>query len=235
MVTARESRSKVAVRELVIRMARNMLPSLIVNAIFPALVYVYLRRLYPDPNVLPIAVAALFPVLGNLWTFARTRSLDTMGVIMVCGFGITLVTIAVTGDPRLILVSKSFLTFGMGLLSVLSLLLPKPISFYFARQFIAGTNADRINEFNRYWQLPFARRVARTTSLIWGIALMVEFGFRALIVYTLPVAEVLVLTPIVFNAISMSVMGWTVWYGNRAIRRIRRDETILQGVPSRAS
>src|SRR5579859_5005089 len=181
MVTARESRSKVAVRELVIRMARNMLPSLIVNAILPALVYVYLRRLYPDPNVLPIAVATLFPVLGNLVTFARTRSLDTMGVVMLCGFGITLVTILVTGDPRLILVSKSSLTFGMGLLSVLSLLLPKPISFYFARQFIAGTDSERIHDFNRYWRLPYIKRVARVTSLIWGIALISEFAFRVVV------------------------------------------------------
>ena|SRR5579859_735836 len=234
MANANGSRSKVAVRDLVTRMARNMLPSLIVNAILPALVYVYLRRLYPDQYVLPIAVAALFPVLGNLVTFARSRSLDTMGVVMLCGFGITLVTILVTGDPRLILVSKSSLTFGMGLLSVLSLLLPKPISFYFARQFIAGTDSERIHDFNRYWRLPYIKRVARVTSLIWGIALISEFAFRVVIVYTLPVAEVLVLTPIVFMAISWSVMAWTVWYGNRAIRRIRRDETILQGVPAPA-
>ncbi len=112
------------VRELIPRMARNMLPSLVVTAICPALVYLYLRRLYPDPNVLPVAVAALLPVLSNLFTFARTRSLDTMGIVMLCGFGITLATIVVTGDQRLILVSKSLLTFGMGLLSVLSLLMP---------------------------------------------------------------------------------------------------------------
>jgi len=55
------------------------------------------------------------------------------------------------------------------------------------------------------------------------------------VVYTLPVAEVLVLTPIVFMSISWSVMAWTVWYGSRAIRRIRRDEMILRGVPAPAS
>ena len=223
------------VRELIPRMARNMLPSLVVNAICPALVYLYLRRLYPDPNVLPVAVAALLPVLSNLFTFARTRSLDTMGIVMLCGFGITLATIVVTGDQRLILVSKSLLTFGMGLLSVLSLLMPKPISFYFARQFICGNDPERIHEFNRYWQLPYVRLVARVTTLTWGIALMGEFAFRVLIVYTLPVAEVLVLTPIVFNGISMSVMAWTMWYGYRAIPRIRRDAAVLPSVAVPAS
>lgn len=49
---------------------------------------------------------------------------------------------------------------------------------------------------------------------------MSEFAFRVAIVYIQPVAEVLVLTPIVFNVISMSTMAWTVWYGRRAVRQI---------------
>ncbi|MHB8688875.1 MAG: VC0807 family protein [Candidatus Dormibacteraceae bacterium] len=216
------------VRSLIVRMARNMLPSLVVNAVCPALLYIYLRRLYPDPSLVPISLAALFPVFGNVYSLIRTRSLDTFGTIMFFGFGFTLVAIFVSGDQRIILVSRSALTLGMGLFALVSLLLPRPISFYFARQFIAGNDHEQVRRFDSYWRIPYVRFVCRVTSLVWAATLVAEFTFRVVVVYTLPVAEVLVLTPIVFNVFSMTAMAWTAWYGTRALPRIRRESVRLQ-------
>lgn len=112
------------IRAVVLRMARNMLPSLAINAVLPLLIYLYLKRIYPDPSIVPIGAAALFPLLGNLISLARSRSLDPFGVAMLVGFGFTLAAIFVTGDPRIILVSRSLLTLGMG--AVLSALAAAP-------------------------------------------------------------------------------------------------------------
>jgi len=221
-----------SIRAVVLKMSRNMLPSLVINAVLPLLIYLYLKPIHPDPSIVPIGAAALFPVLGNVLSLVRSRSLDPIGVAMLSGFGFTLAAIFVTGDPRVILVSRSLLTLGMGLVSLLSLLLPKTISFYFARQFLAGPDPARVSDFNGYWRIPYVRQVSRVTSLVWGLALVCEFALRVAIVYTQPVAEVLVLTPIVFNVMSMSTMAWTVWYGTRAVRRIRRDSGELMGSPA---
>lgn len=209
-----------------------MLPSLVINAVLPLLIYLYLKGIYPDPSIVPIGVAALFPALGNVISLVRSRSLDPFGVAMLIGFGFTLAAIFATGDPRIILVARSFLTLGMGLFSLVSLLLPKTITFYFARQFLAGTDPARVGDFNGYWRNPYVRQVSRITSVVWGLALVAEFALRVVIVYTQPVAEVLVLTPIVFNVISMSTMVWTAWYGTRAVRRIRRDSGELMASPA---
>jgi hypothetical protein len=58
---------------------------------------------------------------------------------------------------------------------------------------------------------------------VWGLALLGEFAFRVAIVYTLPVAQVLVLSPIVNDLVSIGLMAWTAAYGGWALRRIRRE------------
>lgn len=211
-----------------------MLPSLLINAVLPLLVYLYLKRLYPSPSVIPISAAALFPVTGNVISLLRNRTLDPFGSAMFLGFGFTLAAIFITGDERIILIARSLLTLGMGLLALLSLVLPKTISFYFARQFATGNRPDRIADFNRYWRMPSVRYASRLTSLVWGVALTSEFAFRVVIVYTQPIPRVLVLTPIVFNLVSMSTMVWTVWYANRALRRIRREAPAMNSALEKA-
>ena len=214
-------------RALVVRMAQNMLPSLFVNAVCPLLVYLYLKRLYPSPSIVPISSAALFPVVGNVFSLIRNRVLDPFASVMFLGVGFTLAAIFLTSNERIILIARSLLTFGMGLLALASLFLPMTISFYFARQFLTGNRRDEVAVFNRYWQIPYVRYVSRLTSLVWGMALVGEFAFRVVVVYTQPIPRVLVITPIVFNLISMSTMLWTIWYGNRAVRRIKREPLVL--------
>jgi hypothetical protein len=215
-----------------LRMAINMLPSMVINAICPLLLYLYLRQRFPDRSIVPVAAAALFPVLGNLVSIARSRRLDVVGVLMLVGFGVTIATAFTGGDQRLVLVSRSLLTGALGLAALLSVALPRPVMYYFARQFGAGGDPVAIERFDRYWQLRSARTAARVTTVFWGLALLGEFAFRVVIVYTLPVAQVLVLSPIVNDAISLGLMAGTAGYGGWALRRIRREAGAQALVPA---
>lgn len=215
-----------------LRMALNMLPSMVINAVCPLLLYFYLRQRFPESSIVPVAAAALFPVLGNLLSIARSRRLDVVAVLMLLGFGATLATAFIGGDPRLVLVSRSLLTGAMGLAGLLSVALPRPIMYYFARQFGAGGGPEAIQRFDRYWELRSVRTAARVTTAFWGLALLGEFAFRVVIVYTLPVAEVLVLSPIVNDAISLGLMAGTAGYGGWALRRIRREASAQVSVPA---
>lgn len=184
------------------------------------------------PSLIPLSAALLAPMLPALVNLARRRSADpfaTMsGTMMLAGLVITVGTILISGNEQLILISRSSTTLAMGLACLASLLLPKTLSFYFARQITAGNERDRAEAFNDLWQLPYVRFVARLTTLVWGTVLVAEFVIRVVLVYSLPVPQVIALSTIVFMTISMGTMLWTIFYVRRAMRRIRRQTIPLR-------
>ena len=82
------------------------------------------------------------------------------------GIGADSVALLFGGSPRLLLVRESLITAVFGLACFFSLLLPRPMMFYFARNFIAGTDPARQARFNTAWQFPEVRFCPRliTTS-----------------------------------------------------------------------
>jgi len=219
-------------RQSLLGMARNMFPSIVLGGAVPLAIYLVLRRWFPTPSLIPLSLALLAPMLPALVNLPRRRSADpftTMsGTMMLVGLAITVGTIVVSGSQQLILISRSAPTLAMGLACLASFLLPKTLSFYFARQITAGTERSKTETFNDLWQLRDVRFVARLTTLVWGTALMAQFVIRVILVYSLPVAQVIALSSILFTGISMGTMLWTVLYGTRAIRRIRWQASRLR-------
>jgi len=74
----------------------------------------------------------------------------------------------------------------------------------------------------------------RSQLLLWGVGLLVEFALRVILVYTLPVAQVLALSPLIFNAITIGLILWTIAYGNR-VRRKRQQQSQDQAAGAAAS
>ena len=214
-------------RQSLLGMARNMLPSIILGGVLPLALYLGLRHWFPALSLIPLSIALLAPTLPALVNLARRRSADpfaTMsGIVMLAGLVVTMRTIVISGNPQLVLISRSVPTLTMGLACLASFLLPKTLSFYLARQIITGNDPGRAVAFNRLWQLPDVRFAARLTTFVWATALITEFVIRVILVYGLPVPQVLALSSIVFTSISMGTMVWSVFYGTRAVRRIRRQ------------
>jgi|GEM_PF-4224589 len=211
----------------VLRMARNMVPSMIVGGVVPLAAYLLAGRFFPPPSIVPVSLALVGPAGASLVSMASKRSADPFVALMatMMGFGlvVTVATVLITGNEKLILVSRSATTLAMGAACLGSLILPKTISFYFARQISVGRDPDRQREFNNFWQLAEVRFVSRATSLVWGVALVGEFGIRVLLVYSLPAAAVIASSTVIFMTISLGTMLWTVVYGSRKLRRIRQQ------------
>lgn len=215
-----------------------MVPGIILGGAVPLAIYLVLRRWFPAPSLIPLSAALLAPMLPALVNLARRQSADpfaTMsGAMMLAGLVITVGTIVISGNQQLILISRSAPTLAMGLACLTSFLLPRTLSFYFARQIIAGNDPSQASAFNDLWLLPYVRFVARLTTLVWGTALIAEFVIRLVLVYSLPVPQVIALSSIIFTSISMGTMLWTIVYGTRAFRRIRQQATFLRAAQEAA-
>src|SRR6266705_3072549 len=120
---------------------------------------------------------------------------------------------------KIFLIRESILTAALGVVCLLSLLFPRPLMFYFGRQFVSGGDPAKAAFYSSLWQYPRFRFSNSLITLVWGMGLLIEFALRVILVYTLPVAQVLALSPLVFNAITIGLILWTIACGNRARRK----------------
>ena len=84
--------------------------------------------------------------------------------------------------------------------------------FYFGRQFMAGRDPVKRSAFEAEWYKPGAPRVHRLITCVWGTAYVGEFIIRVIMVYTLPAAVVLLVSPFLLGGITVAVILWTFAY-----------------------
>lgn len=106
---------------------RRFLPSVLVNAVAPLVVYSVLRS--PVHNdVLALAIAVGVPVLFTAATFAVRRRLDPIGVVSITGFVIALAVVLLTGGNELVLkLHEAVLTGPAGLACLISVAVGRPL------------------------------------------------------------------------------------------------------------
>jgi hypothetical protein len=217
------------------QVTRDVIVSLAVNGIGPLLTYILLSPHMADVNAL--LIASLFPVLDNLYTIARHRRLDVFGVFILVGLLLSILLLLVSGNARLILIRESLLTGVIGLVMLASLLMPRPLLFYFASHFTAGHDAAKQAEFNNNWKVaPYFRFVMRLMTIVWGVTLVLEAIIRTALVYQLSTLTFLAVSPFIQYGFLGFAIVWTVWYARHARRRgaiIRQQRLAVSQQPSR--
>jgi hypothetical protein len=145
------------------------------------------------------------PLIMLVITWIRARALSGASVIVLITLVLSAVASFIAGtDSRLLLAKDSVITGGFGLACLASLLLPRPLMFYFGAKFATDGTPAGLRYWAGLWQHPSFRRSQYTINNLWGIAYLVEAALRIVIAYTLsfPVA----------NAIS-TVLPWTFLAG----------------------
>jgi hypothetical protein len=201
---------------------RAFVRSIVLNAAVPLALYSLAKSYLAASEFEALAIAALFPILGSIVGIARARHLDLIAILALLGIAISMFGIALGGDPKILLIRESFLTAGLGIACFISLLLPRPLMFYFGRQLATGGDPTRIAEFEAQYQIPAARRVHRLITIVWGVVFTSEFVLRVIMVYSLPIPVVIVVSPIIFGAVVLGTITWTFAYVRRVRERAAR-------------
>jgi hypothetical protein len=149
-------------------MLRRMLPMFLLDGICPLLLYLLVRPHFAPTSAVPLAVAVLFPLLGNVVNIIRHRRLDTMGALVIVSLLASLAVLWLGTDRRVLLVTRDLMMPAMGVACLISLLLPKPLAFYMIRQFTTGDDPRLGASFDTLWHYRFVRRASRLTTLVWG-------------------------------------------------------------------
>jgi hypothetical protein len=192
--------------------------SLVINGAVPLLIYNLLKSRGAS-DITALSVAAVVPAIDGIVTVARKRRIDLLSALVLAGIAISIIAVLLGGDPRLLLIRESFLTVALGVACFVSFLLPRPLMFYFGRYFATADDPAKVANYNALWQYPYFRHVNRVITLVWGVTYVGEFLLRVALVYRLSINQVLAIAPLVFNAITISVILWTFAYARYARRQ----------------
>jgi len=183
------------------------------------------------PIVQALTIAAVIPFVHTLVAGIRNRRVDLIGVValaaMLLGIGLALTT----GDVVFALAKESIFTalFAVALLG--SLLGPRPLLFYFAREASAGGDPQALAAYDGRWNaVPGFRAAMRRITLVWGVAFALEATLRVGAALRLPPPVTVVLSPLLAIVTIGGLIIWTISY---ARAREREAATASSGIDAK--
>lgn len=192
--------------------------SIVVNAVFPLVIYQLLKRYTNLSDFWALVVSGIPPMLDAIVGVVRKGRVDLIAGLSLLSIGVSIVLILLGGSPRLLLIRESYYTAAFGFAYIVSFLFPKPLAFYFARHFATGNVPAKVASFNSLWQYPTFRHGMRVSTAVWGIFFMLEAVVRTYLVFTLTIPQFLIVSPFVFYGTLGGVILWTMYY-SRGMRK----------------
>jgi hypothetical protein len=197
----------------------GMIWGIAVSAIIPVVLYKLSKRFLSSSEFTALIIATTFPLGKSIFDFTRRGKIDPISVVVLLGIAFNGVVLLFGGSPRLLLIRESLFTGAFGVMCFVSLLLSRPLMFYFGRHFMAGSDPDRQTRFNAAWNLPEVRFSHRLITAVWGCVFVGELILRIILVYHLSTSKVLIISPILIGSLTVVAMIWTFSYGHRVRRR----------------
>jgi hypothetical protein len=188
---------------------RAWLPTLVINAVLPFLIYQVMTGMLHQPEFLSLIATGIPSLVASIVGIIRTRRINTLAGIVLLGIVAGLILTLLSHDARLLLIRESFFTATFGIAFLVSLLFPKPLTYYIGRSLAAEGDPERQARYETRWrQQPGFRRVMRGQTVILGIGLLVEAVVRSSLLFLLPVALFLAISPLVqWGTIGVIVVG----------------------------
>ncbi len=165
--------------------------------------------------------SAVGPLLGMAVEFIRHRRIDIVGVVILAIIVLSVaVTVIGSDDPTVLLLKDSALTGGLGVLILASLtpLFPRPLMYYMGRKFATDGTEAGVAWWSSLWQYPSFRHSQRVITAAWGVGYLAEAVAKVAWVLLLPFDTAYLLNQVVPLAVTVVLMGWTIWYANRTRR-----------------
>lgn len=215
-------RSIISIRKGECQMAkiRPILLTLVVNGLLPFLIYIVLSNYVASFTAL--SIATIIPLFENIQYLIKHKKVDVFSSIMLFTFILSLVLIAFGGSEKLLLIRESFITAGVGLIFIGSLLFPKPLIYHLALRFTVKDDAKEQQSFANKWSIPYFRHATRNITSIWGLSLLLEAVVRVYLVFSMSTAAFLVISNFVlYGFIGLAIL-FTALYRKRVRTKLNR-------------
>jgi hypothetical protein len=195
---------------------REFLPSLLFGAALPIGVYFIVRH-HVTNDTQALIIAGCFSVAYVLIEFIRQRTVDVVGLAVLVGFAVGVISSTLLGGNDYVLkVRDGFFTLLFGVACIVTLYThERPAFFYVNRYLSAGTDPAKVSAFDDLHDQPLGRHIFRTLSLVWGIGLVVEASARLTLADLLSTGTFIAVSPFITGSVIGSLFAFTVIYTKR--------------------
>lgn len=194
----------------------GLVPSLVVDVALPLVTYFVLAA-QGVPDLWALVASGGWPLLSVVVSVVRRGRVDEFGIFVLAVLLASTLSSVLFDDPRLLLLKNSVFTGVLGLVFLGSLLLQRPLMFYFGRKFGTDGSAEGIARWNSFWDdLSVFRHGQRVMTVVWGLAFVVEALVRIPLVYALSVSVGVVLADVLPFVVIAGLVTWTVLYAKRS-------------------
>ncbi|WP_214408390.1 VC0807 family protein [Sphaerisporangium fuscum] len=196
-------------------LALNWGPTIVFNVVLPYLTYAMLTD-RGMPDVAALAISGVWPAAEVLVIFLIRRRVDDFGVLTLVVVALGVLSSLAFQSARLALVKESVATGLFGVILLGSLVMSRPLMFYFGRKFATDGSDEGLARWNALWQYPGFRRVQRILTLVWGLAYLAEAIVRVVLSYQLPTSTMVVVSTVLPIAVTAALVTWTIMYARRS-------------------
>lgn len=164
-----------------------------------------------------LVIAAGVSLVVSLARWARTRTISTLGMLVMVRFVLGIAVAVVTGDARLEIVKDLAITGLIGVVAVLSLAVRRPLIARIRRDLSGDPDG-----FDRDWRRAGFRSLHRRLTWAWGAGLVGWLVLGTVLTYSLPLTWAVVTTNIGHPAVIVGLVLGT----EAAVTRWRRRHPV---------
>jgi hypothetical protein len=199
--------------------ARTIVIEVLVNGVLPFVAYDLVKPKYGDVNGL--LASMLPPVVWSIVEFVRRRRIDAVSIFIIAGIALSLLAFFGGGSARFLQLRENLVSAVIGLVFLVSAALRKPLMYELARASMKRTSPAQVANFERLKDNPGFRRSMTRMTVVWGFGLLVQTGIACVLVFTLPIATYLIVSPIVGYGVIGLLALWTFSY----VARLKRQRS----------
>lgn len=174
------------------------------GVLLPVGTYVLLGALGAS-DVLALTGSAAAAVVLLTVGWLRTRTLNTLGILVLVRFALSLLLLGLTDDARLLLVKDAAITGLIGLAVLASLALRRPFILRVQRDL----SADKTAFDHRIDRSPPLRRLYRRVTLLWGACLTLETLVETVIIYRSSLTTAVVACNVIGTVVILTLVAVT--------------------------
>jgi hypothetical protein len=180
---------------------------ILVNIVLPYLIYAWAET--GLGRVHALMASMLPPIAWSLIQLVRTRRLDVLSMFVIAGIGLSLIAFFGGGSFRFLELREHLVTGLIGLVFLGSVAIKRPLLYELARSMMERKSQADAEKFQKL--LRDRPRFLTVITLAVGLFMLAQTAVAIFLVFTLPVREFLIVSPIV-NYVFVGVFAGVCLY-----------------------